>query len=106
MEMHNQEALLPEFCVAHQNHFLPLIFFTYPLDFAEMEGLPVIWESELCFELHSLKSLTEGFAFFFFLVVMMTIMMMMMITKSLLMIKMPKMTMIMFESFVVVVFRL
>ena len=35
---------------------------------------------------------------------MMTIMMMMMITKSLLMIKMPKMTMIMFESFVVVVF--
>ena len=40
--MHNQEASLPEFCVAHQNDFLPLIFFTYPLDFAEKEGLSVM----------------------------------------------------------------
>ena len=40
--MHNQEASPPEFCVAHQNHFLPLIFFTYPLDLAEKEGLSVI----------------------------------------------------------------
>ena len=92
--MHNQEASLPEFCVAHQNSFLPLIFFIYPLDFAEKEGLPVIQLSKLCFELHSLKSLTEGFAFFFFLVVMMTIVMMM-ITKLMLMLKM---TMIMFGS--------
>ena len=64
--MHNQEASIPEFCVARQNHFLPLIFFTYPLDFAEKEGLPVIQLSELCFELHSLKSLTEGFCLFLF----------------------------------------
>ena len=78
-----------------KSHFILLIFFTYPLDFAEKEELSVIWRSELCIELHSLKSLTEGFAFFFFQAVMMTIMMMM-ITKLMLMLKM---TMIMFESF-------